>query len=300
MSQAKSRVSFNIPGKTFLLGEYVALFGGPSLVAATGPHFEVDFVEGEEEHPFHPKSPAGKYIAHHSSFFKKFSIEFHDPLQGQGGFGASTAQFIAVCSFHKKYEDICAERPFNFKNPVLALDIWHEYRALFASDEIPPSGADLIAQLVGGISSFRIDTMEWEKMEWPFHGTGLQLFKTPFKVNTHEHLAVLDKNNLPLTELKACVEKAIAGIKAENFDVFRDESRHFMILLDEAGLLSADARHEIERASKVPGVSLVRGCGALGADVLAVYGNPKEEFSILKKIASLPENLAYGTWMEVD
>jgi len=299
MSQAPSRVSFNIPGKTFLLGEYVALTGGPSLVASTSPNFEVDFFPGEGQHPFHQDSPAGKFIAGHAAFFKNFDIEFYDPYE-TGGFGASTAQFIAVAGIQKKYDDIVAQKPFNFKNPIVALDIWNTYRELFADQDVPPSGADLIAQIVGGISSFRADRREWEKIEWPFQNVGPSFYKTPFKINTHEHLADLRLQELPIAALTECVEHAIAAIKKEDFSTYKEECRKFLVIQEGAGLLTPDVRAEIIGAAKAPGVSLVRGCGALGADVVAVYGGGAPEFPRLKKIVSLPEGLAYGTWMEAD
>lgn len=52
------------PSKTFLLGEYAVLDGGPALLIATEPNFTY------ENHTF------------------------SDPYQGQGGFGASGAKFI--------------------------------------------------------------------------------------------------------------------------------------------------------------------------------------------------------------
>jgi mevalonate kinase len=298
MSSSKSRVSFNIPGKTFLLGEYVALFGGPSLVAATAPSFVVTFISGSGQHPFHAESPAGRYIARHKDFFAKFDITFVDPYQ-TGGFGASTAQFIAVCGFQKKHDDIVLERPFNFKNPVLAMDIWNSYRELFVGEATPPSGADLIAQIVGGVTSFRADKREWEKIEWPWTTIGPLLCKTPYKVNTHEHLSVVDKSRIPVAELQNCVELAVAALKKEDFNAFKEQSLKFLVCQEQAGLLAPDAHEAIAKASKTPGVLLARGCGALGADVLAVYGKPQEELKNLKMVATIPDHLAYGLIMEV-
>jgi mevalonate kinase len=37
----KEAVALSVPGKTFLVGEYVALDGGPSIVLATRPCFEM-------------------------------------------------------------------------------------------------------------------------------------------------------------------------------------------------------------------------------------------------------------------
>lgn len=299
MLSAQSLISLNVPGKTFLLGEYVAIYGGPSIVAATGPYFEIDFFEGDEGHPFHSESPAGRYITAHGEFFKNVQIEYYDPYDGAGGFGASTAQFVAVVIYHKKIKDIEAERPFKFDDPALVLEVWQAYRALFQDQANPPSGADLIAQMVGGVSSFRVDTKDWMRLDWAFEGVELNLYKTPLKVRTHEHLAQLEGAEVPVAALSQCVEAALVAIKTKNIAQFRDESRKFLVLQEQASLLDPDARELIAKTAQVPGVDLVRGCGALGADVVAVYGKPQGPLPQLQKIASVPGDLAYGTWLEV-
>ena len=101
-----------IPGKTFLVGEYLALEGGPSVVANTHPSFrfrwtleQADGGAARIEHGFHPESPAGKFLnrlnASRLLGTEKATIEFHDPHYGKGGLGASTAEFLGAWVFER-------------------------------------------------------------------------------------------------------------------------------------------------------------------------------------------------------
>jgi mevalonate kinase len=56
----------SVPSKTFLVGEYIVLQGGPALLLTTSPYFTLD--------------TENNY--------------FIDPYQGLGGFGASSAKFV--------------------------------------------------------------------------------------------------------------------------------------------------------------------------------------------------------------
>ena len=77
-------LQLSVPSKTFLLGEYVALNGGPAIVLCTAPRFELR-VEKNSSHAkyenIHPQSPAGKLIAK-NSFYQKYDLHFIDPYHG--------------------------------------------------------------------------------------------------------------------------------------------------------------------------------------------------------------------------
>src|SRR5690606_39000184 len=100
------------PSKTFLLGDYLSLLGGPALLLNTEPRFQgllesiqptvkssaiADKIQAIEPYPgIHPQSPAGKFLQRHASDFADCNLTFFDPHQGAGGFGASSAQFLMV------------------------------------------------------------------------------------------------------------------------------------------------------------------------------------------------------------
>ncbi|MCK6599731.1 MAG: hypothetical protein L6Q37_15300 [Bdellovibrionaceae bacterium] len=113
-----------IPGKTFLSGEYLALYGGPSLTVSTGPGFKMFFVRKKRnESPENTilysylysqwgphldkdflhisQSPAGLFYAQIEKNLSEWEILFYDGYQRKGGFGASTAQFLGLFLFHQ-------------------------------------------------------------------------------------------------------------------------------------------------------------------------------------------------------
>jgi hypothetical protein len=300
----KATVHFKIPGKTFLCGEYLALFGGPSLVLTTNPLFEVICQAGSGRHHFHQDSPAGKYIAQYAEFFSKWDMEFRDPYL-TGGFGASTAQFIGVCLLHLQSENFEKEKFFSTKRQI-ALDVWSRYRKLFSSDITPPSGADLVAQIVGGLSVFDAQGPSVEVVKWPFADKDILLFKTEIKIATHEHLAKSDLNPLNLQrDLRPIAQASISGLVAEDWEAWISAQVAFSKILTELHLVHSDTQLLLQKIAKIPGVLHARGCGALGADVIAICidKNVKDsvvhELKELKFMASLQNDQAYGTFIDV-
>ncbi|HWU44797.1 MAG TPA: hypothetical protein VN132_15200, partial [Bdellovibrio sp.] len=92
---------------------------GPTLVALTQPCFELVAQSGTGQiKGFHPQSPAGKLIALHQDYFSKYDLEFVDPYLGRGGFGASTAQFLAAYSLwlHREDHHHDMEKIFDYKH----------------------------------------------------------------------------------------------------------------------------------------------------------------------------------------
>ena len=168
-------IRLRIPYKTFILGEYAILDGGLCLGAGTEPFFEMSFSKKSHSEPnlgtdnspvFHQDSPAGKFLVKNSALFENIDFEFIDPL-GIGGFGASTAQYLSLLIFRE-----CVIQKRNLSDltePSSLQKIVNEYRAFAVQDGARvPSGADLVIQLVGGLSW--IDTSNWhvQKINWPW------------------------------------------------------------------------------------------------------------------------------------
>ena len=79
------QITLSAPSKTFLVGEYLALSGGPSLVATTGQRFQLVLQKVNEENPLvnklnkagiHPESPAGRWALKYSECFENFDFSF--------------------------------------------------------------------------------------------------------------------------------------------------------------------------------------------------------------------------------
>ena len=92
------KIELSVPSKTFLLGEYVVIHGGPALVLTTEPRFTLYALlqKTQRQIDIHSKSPAGKWIEQHADFYQQYHLQFNDPHQSKGGFGASGAQFILL------------------------------------------------------------------------------------------------------------------------------------------------------------------------------------------------------------
>lgn len=255
---------FSIPGKTFLAGEYLALHGGPALVFLSQPCFELAVRRGHGQlQGIHADSPAGKFIGKHAEYFAKFDLQFQDPYQGRGGFGASTAQFLAVYALwlHKEASQQDMEKLVDLKHLLEAY-----YEVAWNGQGQRPSGADLVGQFKGSLTFFDKRQGLISVKSWPFPDLEFFLIHTGHKVATHEHLQNLQ--NFDATSL----EKSFAMIR-ESFE--KQESLSFIkginsyaADLQALGFTYPETSLLLEGIKKVPGVRAAKGCGALGADVI--------------------------------
>ena len=251
-----------VPSKTFILGEYLALKGGQSLVLAMDPCFEAVFSDGNFDLcGVHPQSPAGKLVADYRSEFQNTQIRFLDAHQGQGGFGASTAQFLSV------YRYLLEQKKKHLKD-------LHSCYLDYAWDGqgLAPSGADLIAQNQGGLSLFSNVTLAQESLKWPFDELEIYLFSTGTKLATHEHLK--DLAGFSEQGLRHAMDQALLGIQTDNSDIFIEAFKKYAVELSRLGFVARHTLELLHDLSWVPGVFAAKGCGAMGSDVIAVLGSP--------------------------
>lgn len=245
------------PGKTFLVGEYLALRGGPSLLAATAPRFVLD-TAGSGGAPFHPQSPAGALVSAHLVDTREWA--FFDPHESRGGLGASTAQYL------------CAWVAIHGGVPRDWAALIAEYRkhAWDGAGEAP-SGADLVAQACGHITSYDGRSANARVLAWPFDDLAFTVVRTGEKLATHKTL----REGAPAFDevsLRAVVERATTALSEANRDAFLASINEYGELLRRAGLLapySAGLLDEIR--GEIPGrmgLHAAKGCGAMGADVL--------------------------------
>lgn len=263
------RVKFNIPGKTFLLGEYVALYGGPALLLAHGPDFLVEFREGRADVPFHPDSPAGEWIELHDDLFKNTEITFRDPHEGAGGFGASTAQFIATYLYAlSKRKIYSAGRELN------SLQKWaivEDYKNIFEGEKTIPSGYDLMVQMGRGLQVVDANKNRADQILWPFKEVEISIYKTPVKVNTHEHLKKMKLTKDTVAALESCAAKCVSALEQSSKKSFFEALQEFSRIQEKAKLLAPESAELMQKCLKAKGVLAARGCGSLGADVVVVF-----------------------------
>lgn len=267
------------PGKTFLVGEYLALLGGPAVLISTKPRFQLKIkaLLSKSQSPFIKESPAGKLWQQHENFFSQFQFEFIDPYS-TGGFGASTAQFVLLHSFLQMKERVSIDHQ-------LELDWQHmlaDYRSLaFNGEGFAPSGADLISMCSGYLTAFERNSGSLRTFSWPFSEYQFLLLKTSSKLQTHEYLKNLEDQNF--LSLKPSVAKVIQALAEENYKNFLQGLKDFRQQLEEKDLVSQQTLRITENLEKSGVVEFAKGCGALGIDVIFVLFKSKDR----KKIESI-------------
>ena len=246
---------------------YAVLAGGSCLGLGTHPSFSINLESLEQT--FHPDSPAGLYLS--KNHLLNFKHEFINPY-GVGGFGASTAEFIFSY----------------FSNPKALRnleDAFKTYLSLYSGREAQkPSGADLVTQLVGGISQIDLSASvpKVEKLNWNFKDLDFLIYSTGLKVKTHEHLAGLDRKICDGL-VKPCSE-VIEAFKTNDSQLFKAALALWSKNLEQLGLMAPEVSQLKSRLeSDIPGI-LVKPCGALGADVVIVLTSKEQKQSVLTKI----------------
>jgi mevalonate kinase len=267
---------FDIPGKVFVLGEY-AVFGGlPAVVASVAPRFSGSLrVETNKEGDYHPESPVGRFlrwVLEHRQL--KCSFHFKDPYQS-GGFGASTAQFaIAYAAGAQRLE-----LEYDWRS------IWRFYRDLMVDEGNAPSGADLVAQLLGGVNLFDPATMIcndlWTKFDW----SRLLIFAPEVqpdrKIATHVHLKwffsesqkAINKPRL-FSRLATPLKKGLAAIEHNRVDGLGAAMNWYADVLAEYDLEARATFEDRQVLRAAPGVCGVKGSGALQADIVLALITP--------------------------
>ncbi len=237
-----------IPSKTYILGEYGVLVGGPALVLCHGPYFET--TSGTSS--FHPKSPAG--LA--AQKLGRSPPGFVDPHGGRGGFGGSGAEFLSVLG----------------KNSFSEQESWQAWE-LYRSLQAQGSGIDVLAQAYGTGKDpvlLHIDQKSKTIQAVKSHlGLTLWLHATGQKIPTHAHLESLNLESL--TELALVAQEGILALEQNDKKRFLRSLNSFRETQEKLGLVAESTKDAAQNAQR-NGVEAVKGCGALGADVLLSTG----------------------------
>lgn len=259
-----SKINLSVPSKTFLVGEYAVLKGAPALVLGHQPRFELKVHSRGQGNAmgFHPESPAGKWLRRNSSVLQNLDFEFKDPHQGLGGFGASSAQFALI--------DVMLKMQGAHWSQVVATtpeQIWLDFQSLFEGQHHPPSGADVVAQVQGGVTRFQRDPMNSIGVDWPFPELGFLIAPTGVKIATHDHLT----QEIPTSpELIAAAEASSRAFAGKQQNQFLKDISVFAEELERLGLVADHTRGLIAQLSSNQQILFSKGCGALGADVVLV------------------------------
>jgi hypothetical protein len=268
---------FDIAGKVFVLGEYAVLGDLPALVASIAPRFSGSLCETTAEGgDHHLESPVGRFLRwaqEHRGV--RYSFHFEDPYR-IGGFGASTAQF--AIAFTAAIDRLGLR--YNWQST------WRFYRDLMGVDGIAPSGADLVAQLRGGISLFDPVSLTctdlWTRFDWSRLLILAPNDQPDRKVATHVHLKAffsegqkaIDHPQL-FSRLATPLRKGLAAIEQRSVHGLGGAMNEYAEVLAENGL-EAQATFEDRQALRaLPGVCGVKGSGAMQTDVMLLLLAPR-------------------------
>lgn len=327
-------MKIKIPSKTFLWGEYSALLGGAAGLLTSPPCFELEIqTKAPVDTPlFHKDSPAGKLIAKYqteSDFSaKELDYNFFDPHDLKGGFGRSTAEYLAAeliaeNLFKKQFDEKMKEYLQSSKlqqkiynsdllSEVSVQKIWMEYRELFNQKTTVPSGYDLLAQALNAsisdnnpnttsnITTISVENEELninENLEF-LNQVGVIILKTQTKIKTHEHLETL--NSLTLSTLKKLSANITESFLNLDLDLFFENLKSFDQKLLDFNLVITPTQRLCKMIQQQDGVLYARGCGALGADVIAVFYDLKQRQSVRWMLESYSELIFVADTQGID
>lgn len=294
-------MEISVPSKTFILGEYLALEGGPALILTSHPRFKLTISTPRNQDPlnhtshwFHPHSPAGLFYNKNQSLFVNWKTEFYDPWDGKGGFGASSAQFILLYTFKKLL--------LNDLKPVNTPQLLEEYLTCSISHHgRPPSGFDLLGQVSGSLSLIEKNQPLQNWHHWPFNDIELLLFRTPFKIATHEHLKSI--KTMDFSKLKKMMIHVSKTLHHQDRISFIEIVNSYSNALDSMNLLDTRVKKIINDLKSKCTILAVKGCGAMGCEVILILSEKSHKESLLNWAQSqnlCPLNVEMSEGLKID
>ena len=251
-------MKWSIPAKTFFLGEYAAITGAPAILLTTTPCFELTLTETSGLNGIHPHSPAGRFwIAHNHD---ERGLSWHDPYNGCGGLGASSAQWLAACFAHHYLQKKSITR-----EQLLQL----YFKSVWQGEGTRPSGYDMLAQSLHGCVYINHKKNQYSTYDWPFSDLAFILLHTGQKLATHHHLQSLTLTN-KIDSLVAIIDAATVAFESADSTRIIESVNAYHQCLMQHHLVADHSLQLIDLLSKQDDVLAMKGCGAMGADVLLV------------------------------
>ena len=266
------KLMLDCPSKTFLLGEYAVMNSGAALLFNSEPRFQLiaNLRGSGEVDGIHPASPAAQWIAQNRGRFGHADLQFIDPHNGLGGFGASSAQFLLV---HALAQLIADGRQTREPSAVQVEPIWRDYREISGgsrdSHTTGPSGADIVAQFAGGLCEVNLEPFSFSQLSWPFEEFDFAIVRTGEKIATHEHLN--DIRRIDTDELNFILERGLDAFETKDSQEFFDAVNDYYAELLDLDLVADRTQVYVSTLLAQPFVRAAKGCGALGADTIVVF-----------------------------
>lgn len=265
-------MKWTIPAKTFLLGEYAALANASALLVTTTPYFALSLEKQREDRNIHPHSPAGLWWQKQN--ITEYVLSWNDPYHSIGGLGASSAQFIG------SYLASCL-----LKNETPTLDklLAGYYQCAWNGTGLKPSGYDVIAQTQSGCVYINKERQHISSYPWLFKDLSFFLIHTGIKLATHHHLQQTD---LPaqIPQLSTLVDTAKKAFEQGHSELFIQCINDYHHQLARLNLVAEHSLELIGELKKHPEVLAIKGCGALGADIILLITSPAQANSLREKL----------------
>ena len=285
-------IEISCPAKTFLIGEYAVLDGGPAIILNTKPRFICQIKKNHKTSLIDiPKqSPAGQWIKKNPHDFHCVQIEWtHESHLLKNGLGFSSAQFNIVYA----YSFILREGHINHLKPK---EIWRSYRSL-NFDGFKPSGADIITQWVGGLGIFEQDPLHVETLTSYFPDLECLILKTGESFDTHEYLKNFKMTDL--SDLKKISQSAVSSIKEKKQDQFISNINEYRISLKKKDYIIKKSKSILKEIEKIKAIKAFKTCGAMGAETLIVFYDKKKDSEVKEALSFLEivadsDDLTYG------
>jgi mevalonate kinase len=289
--QASLNASLSIPGKIFLIGEYAVLEGEPAWVAAVPPRFRWNLgPAGGKPAGFHPDSAAAKFVR--SVGRASTPGTFVDAWEGQGGFGGSTAEFAIAAYLAGVRDPLEAHRKYR--------DLHREHRPLDRANSGPlPSGADLVAQWVGGAIEWTPDDQgsgSFRSIENELCGLPFLFFSATHlpdrKTKTHAHLEALAEKPIEgarFATLSPVIELARSALAEKDLLTLGTAFTRYAEALHELGLEAESAHADRSALAELPGVIGVKGCGALQTDAIVLLVEDAKDEAVIESVIGFAE-----------
>lgn len=261
-----------IPAKTFLLGEYAAVAEASAIVLTTTPCFELSLTTLVQLDGIHPKSPAGLWW--HEQKMEQ-GLSWHDPYAGCGGLGASSAQFLAT---------YLASSAMQNTSPNMIDMLQAYYNSAWNGQGLRPSGYDVIAQSQQGCVYINKKNNVIDCHNWAFPDLSFFLIHTGVKLATHHHL---QDTALPtqITALSTLVDTAKHAFEDHNSLQLITCINQYHEKLTELNLVAEHSQQLIKQLkTQYPEILAIKGCGALGADILLILTSRPLALNFLAKL----------------
>ncbi len=249
-------MKWSIPAKTFFLGEYAAIAGAPAIALTTTPCFEVTLTDSPGLQGIHPESPAGLFWTQKER--TEHGLLWHDPYRGCGGLGASSAQWLGAWF---------ASNHLQKKQPSQDDMLKAYFQSAWQGVGLRPSGYDILAQSLHGCVYIHRQQAQCQIYPWPFDDLAFILLHTGQKLATHQHLQALSLTD-KIKQLAEIVQSAKIAFETKDSTRIIESVNAYHQYLLKLDLVASHSLQQIKALQKNPDILAIKGCGAMGADVL--------------------------------